>query len=171
MSTASTVLFYTHMARAPAPNSMERKKMKPDGFWNEAVWHLSLQGINRQKIKIILVRAHLTFLSGTLRIQKDTWDKLHSVLLTLQARDMLKKLFYRPYPPVPVASCLPYSFQPFNPLQLSPYISGKETNKQTEKQEKEWAATAEMDLWLAGSFFPTLQGPSHPSKSYLGAFL
>lgn len=98
---------------------------------------MSLQGI-KQKIKISLVRAHSTFfLSGGLRIQKGVWDKLYSVLLTLQARDMLKKLCHQPYPHVAVASCFPYSFQPFNPLQLSPCISGKETNKKKGKKKKE----------------------------------
>lgn len=148
-STASSVLFCTQMARAPAPNSTEKKKIKPDRDSEMKQWYLSLQGINKQKINISLVRAHLTFfLSWWLGIQKGTWDKLHSVLLTLQARDMLKKLFHQPYPPVAVASCLPCCFRPFNPLQLSPHISGKETNKKARKRKSSHCRNGSVASWI-----------------------
>lgn len=61
---------------------------------------------------------------------------------------MLQKLFHQPYPHVVVASCLPCSFQTF----MAKCVSGM----------KKTVTTAEIDPWLAGHLFPTLQGPFYP---------
>lgn len=47
-----------------------------------------------------------------LRIQKGTWDKPHSVLLTLQARDILEKLFHQPHSHVGEPPACPALFKP-----------------------------------------------------------